>query len=58
MLPLVPYVPFDCPHCGRNKPRTGRVMGRIRYHQCLACGTRYRSLQMPPGSVDPSHDAG
>jgi hypothetical protein len=55
MLPLVPFVPFRCPSCGRHKPRTGRVSGRVRYHQCLACGTRYRSLEMPAGAVDPNY---
>jgi predicted RNA-binding Zn-ribbon protein involved in translation (DUF1610 family) len=49
--PLVPFVPFRCPSCGRHKPRTGHVRGRVRYHQCQACGTRYRSLEMPAAAV-------
>jgi predicted RNA-binding Zn-ribbon protein involved in translation (DUF1610 family) len=55
-LPMVPYVPFRCPSCGRHKPRTENVRGRVRRHTCMACGTRYRSLEMPAGAVDPNFE--
>jgi hypothetical protein len=46
--PLVPFVPFRCPNCKRHKPRTHGVRGRIRYHTCGACGTKYRSIELDP----------
>jgi len=45
-VPVVPFVPFRCPRCGRHKPRTHAVQGRLRRHQCQACGCAYRSLEM------------
>jgi transcription elongation factor Elf1 len=44
--PIVPFVPFRCPVCGRHKPITHGVRGRIRYHRCAACGCKYRSYEM------------
>ncbi len=49
--PLVPFVPFSCPDCKQHKPRTHRQQGKIRYHQCGHCGTRYRSIQLAPEDV-------
>lgn len=49
--PVVPFVPFRCPFCGRNKPRTSDVHGRLRRHRCQACGRRYRSWEMPPDCI-------
>ena len=51
-LPMVPFVPFRCPKCGRHKPRTQHVRGRLRTHICLACGARYRSIELPPDAAD------
>ena len=44
--PLVPFIAFRCPQCSRHKPRTYAVRGRMRYHRCLACGCKYRSLEV------------
>lgn len=51
VLPVVPYVPFRCPHCGRHKPFTRGVRGRIRHHVCQACGMKYRSFELTADSV-------
>ncbi len=48
---IVPFVPFECPTCGRKKPETYGVHRRIRYHRCTACGMRFKSLQVPPQAV-------
>lgn len=50
-VPVVPFVPFRCPRCGRHKPDTYRVEGRIRYHRCQHCRTRYKSLEVPADQV-------
>ena len=50
-LPCVPFVPFRCPRCGRHKPRTSNVRGRLRQHICQACGQDYRSWELGPDSV-------
>lgn len=47
----VPFVPFRCPHCGRHKPRTYKVRGKVRYHRCQACGRHYKSYEVPPDFV-------
>lgn len=59
-VPVVPFIPFRCPTCGRHKPRTYSVrampgLRTVRYHRCMACGQRYRSFEyraeevkMPP----------
>ncbi len=44
--PCVPFVPFRCPRCGRHKPRTHYVRGRLRKHICQACGLHYRSVEV------------
>jgi len=43
---MVPFVPWRCPRCGDGKPRTYSQHGRVRLHQCQACGTKYRSLEL------------
>jgi hypothetical protein len=50
-VPIVPYVAFRCPTCGRHKPTTYKVRGRLRYHRCRSCGQRYRSFEVGPDSV-------
>ena len=50
-LPCVPFVPFRCPSCGRHKPFTSNVRGRLRVHRCQACGAKYRSWELGPESV-------
>lgn len=45
-LPLVPFCPFRCPSCDAGKPATYGQKGRLRYHRCKDCGTRYRSLEL------------
>lgn len=50
--PVVPFVPFTCPSCGRHKPFTSNVRGRMRQHKCQACGQIYRSRQFGPDSVN------
>lgn len=55
-LPLVPFCPFRCPRCGTSKPITYGQKGRIRYHRCQDCRTRYRSLELRSdqlGTFDP-----
>lgn len=48
--PVVPFTPFRCPECGADKPRTYGVNRNgypaSRYHECIQCGTRYRSLEV------------
>jgi len=56
--PVVPFVPFRCPQCGRHKPFTYTVRGRIRLHRCQHCGTRYRSLEVEASKVDGFDDLG
>jgi len=48
---VVAYLPFRCPSCGRHKPFTFNVRGRIRSHQCQSCGTKYRSWEIDAGQV-------
>lgn len=50
-LPIVAFVPFRCPKCGACKPRTYGQRGRVRYHICSECQTRYRSLEVPPADA-------
>ena len=50
-LPCVPFVPFRCPRCGRHKPYTYAVRGRLRYHRCQHCGQRYRSWELDAKAV-------
>jgi hypothetical protein len=64
-VPVVAFVPFRCPTCGRHKPRTYSVrafpgLRTVRYHKCLACGQKYRSFEFcaeeittPPPSQKP-----
>ncbi len=49
--PVVPFVPFRCPHCGACKPRTTGQRGRKRYHRCKACGRRYLSWELTAESM-------
>lgn len=50
-LPIVPFCPFRCPRCRAAKPRTYRVLQRVRYHRCLACGCKFRSLELGPDDL-------
>lgn len=50
-LPIVPFVPFRCPSCGRHKPRTYGQKGRKRFHRCLHCNTKYASFELDAKSV-------
>lgn len=50
-VPIVPYVAFRCPTCGRHKPFTYKVRARLRYHRCKHCGQRYRSFEIGADSV-------
>lgn len=50
-IPCVPFVPYRCPRCGRHKPFTSNVRGRLRAHQCQECGTKYRSWEMGAADV-------
>jgi transcription elongation factor Elf1 len=45
-LPIVPFVPFQCPRCGRTKPFTYGRKQRVRYHRCQHCGSEFRSLEI------------
>lgn len=47
-LPVVPFVPFRCPKCRASKPFTYGSTGRMRYHRCQDCGTKFRSLELRP----------
>lgn len=61
-LPIVPFCPFRCPRCRAAKPRTYKVVQRVRHHRCLHCGCRYRSLELSPEDLksweDPPTAAG
>lgn len=48
--PTVPRLPARCPNCGRNRARvTGQSRtGMVRYHRCLSCGTRFKSVEIEP----------
>lgn len=50
-LPVVPFVPFRCPKCRATKPATYGSTGRLRYHRCKHCGTKFRSLELQPEDV-------
>lgn len=52
--PTVPRVPPRCPRCGKNRARcTGQNRsGVTRYHRCLSCGQRFRSMEVEPPSLD------
>jgi len=50
-FPVVPFVPFCCPRCGRRKPFTSNVRGTLRMHKCKDCGQIYRSRELGPESV-------
>lgn len=50
-VPCVPFVPFACPFCHATKPRTHKVRGRLRQHQCQRCRRHYRSYELGPDSV-------
>lgn len=50
--PVVPYVPFRCPHCLRPKPYTANVRGRLRLHRCQGCGCRFRSIELKPDEME------
>ena len=45
-VPVVAFLPFMCPKCGRAKPITHRVNGRMRWHKCQECGLTYKSREM------------
>ena len=45
-LPVVPFCPFRCPRCQASKPFTYGQKGRVRYHRCQECNTRFRSLEL------------
>lgn len=46
-LRAVAFVAVRCPRCNAAKPRTYGQRGRVRYHKCQQCGTKYRSIEMP-----------
>jgi len=50
-VPCVPFVPFRCPYCGRHKPRTSDVDGRMRRHRCMHCGRAYRSWELDATAI-------
>ncbi len=49
-VPCVPFVPWRCPSCRDDKPRTYGRRGRVCYHQCK-CGTVYRSIEIDPETL-------
>ena len=51
VLPVVPFVPYRCPACKRHRVKTSNTRGRIRQHLCLACGMKYRSLELDPAEA-------
>lgn len=51
LVPCVPFVPFACPWCNANKPRTTGQSGRKRYHRCQSCGRPYSSWQLEAADV-------
>lgn len=48
--PTVPRLPARCPECGRNRSRVNGQSrtGVVRYHVCLACKTRFKSVEIEP----------
>lgn len=45
-LPIVPFCPWRCPHCGRSQTKTYGQRGRLRYHRCTYCRTKFRSVEI------------
>ena len=42
------YYPLRCPHCGSKHLRVTRILKgtpKTRYHKCLKCGKRFKSIQ-------------
>lgn len=56
-LPIVPFCPFRCPRCKAAKPKTYKVLQRLRYHRCQHCGTKYRSVELNPTELHTWHAA-
>ena len=50
-IPCVPFVPFRCYYCGKLKPFTSNVRGRLRMHHCKHCNRKYRSWELGPEAV-------
>ncbi len=50
-IPCVPFVPFRCYYCGRHKPFTSNVRGRLRTHRCQHCNRKYRSWELDATAV-------
>jgi hypothetical protein len=39
------WKPVECPTCGITRLKCMRTDGRLRYHICLECGTRFKSIE-------------
>jgi hypothetical protein len=52
-LPVVNYDPGRCPRCGRQGSIYGKY-GRVRYHTCPDCGSRFKSCEVPWAPPRPS----
>lgn len=55
-LPIIPFLPFCCPKCGSDKPRTHAVRRdpdapTERSHVCSNCGQKYRSIEIRRGEL-------
>ena len=48
--PTVPRVTASCPWCHKQRSRVvGHARGGVvRYHRCLECKRRFRSVEVPP----------
>lgn len=46
-LPSVRWVPIRCPECGGQRKRTYGRFETERYHKCLRCSTRFKSVETP-----------
>lgn len=47
--PMVEWDPVRCHYCGSRRKRTYGLSRHkpVRFHRCLACGKRYRSIESP-----------
>ena len=43
---VVVWQPIRCPRCNeRHRIRNYRTQGKLRYHKCLSCEAKFKSLE-------------
>lgn len=48
-LPSVEWSPIRCPECRSRRKRTYGRREVVRWHKCLSCKTRFKSIEAPAG---------